>query len=215
MSREHGTRSRYTFEKCRCDECRRANREYQKRRQRLIGYGMRPQVEASKVREHVLSLMSSPYSGAHDGIGWRRIGDLAGVSRSVVSALIWGKRGKPTKRIKRENADKLLAVRPDQLADHALVWAAETWHYINELADFGIPKVRIARALGQKGQGLQLRRGYVTVRTAKAVENLHWKVFKASPGFRKACGCPMPDHVTDWLDESEGRNARLKKAGVA
>jgi hypothetical protein len=214
VGREHGTRAMYTFGKCRCEDCRRANCEYQKRRSRLRGYGLPAQVDAAPVREHVRALMSSPYRGAHDGIGWRRIADLAGVHRSVIRQLVWGKRGKPTQRIKRENAERLLAVGPDELADAAVVWAANTWRYVNELIDFGIPKVRIARALGQQGQGLQLGRRYVTVRNARAVEDLHWKVFKASPAFRRACGCPMPDHVAAWLDEAEGRAARLKRAGV-
>lgn len=212
---DHGTRARYTFGKCRCEECRRANACYQRRWSRRRGYGLPAQVDATPVREHVRALMSSPYPGAHDGIGWRRIADLAGVHESVVNSLIFGKRGKPTKRIKRENAEKLMAVRPDQLADAALVWAEDTWRYVGELVDFGVSKARIARALGRKTPALQLGRRYVTLRNARAVEKLHWKVFKASAAFRKACGCPMPEHIAAWLDEAESRAERLKRAGVA
>ena len=215
MAYEHGTRACYVRDACRCVDCRRANSEYQKRRHRLIGYGRRPQVDAAPVREHVRGLMSSPYAGARDGIGWRRIAELAGVNRSTVQALIWGRRGKPTKRIKRESAEKLLALGPDNLADNAVVWAADTWRYVNELVDFGVARVRIARALGQKGTGLQLGRRYVTARNARAAENLHWKVFKASAAFRKVCGCPMPDDVADALDEAEGRAQKMKAAGLA
>ena len=210
----HGTRAKYVIERCRCAPCRRANAEYQKRRQRRNGYGLPAQVPARPVREHVRALMPSPYPGAHDGMGWRRIADLAGVSRSTVSALIWGRRGKPTERIKRETAEKLLALGSDNLADASLVWAENTWGYVTELVDFGVPKVRIARALGQKGQGLQLGKRYVTIKTARAVEDLHWKAFKASAAFRRRCGHPMPDHVADHLDQLARRTDRMKRAGL-
>ena len=216
----HGVRAKYTLEGCRCAECRRANCDYQKRRQRQVGYGKSPTVDAAPVREHVRALMSSRYPGAHDGIGWRRIARLAGVNASVVHALVWGKRGKPTRRIKRENAEKLMGVLPDDLADAAVVWAAETWRYVNELVDFGVPKRRIARALGSTARKphLQLGKRYVTVKNARAVEELHWKVFKASAEFRQVCGCPMPDHVAEWFEGAETRAGRLKslkRAGLA
>lgn len=214
--RPHGVRAKYVFEGCRCAGCRKANSEYQKRRQRRVGYGLSPTVDAAPVRDHVRALMSSPYHGAHDGVGWRRIARLAGVAPGVVNTLVWGKRGKPTRRIKRENAEKLMAVRPDKLADAALVWADTTWRYLNELIDFGIPKTRIARALGSTAQqpSLQLGKRYVTVRNARAVEELHWKLFKASAHFRRSCGCPMPDHVAAWIEEAEALDARLKRAGL-
>lgn len=174
---EHGTRACYVRDGCRCNLCRRANAEYQKSRQRLIEAGTPPHVDAAPVRLHVRALMSSRYPGAHDGIGWRRVADLAGVSRSTVHALVYGKRGKPTARIKRGHAERLLAVHPDDLADAALVWAGDTWRLVEELVDTGIPKVRIARALGQRGSGLQLGKRHVTVRNARAVESFHRQVF--------------------------------------
>lgn len=210
---EHGTRAKYTFEKCRCEPCREANREYAKRTS-LWNY--RPaQVDAHPVREHLENLMSSKYHGAHDGMGRRRIAKISGVNEGVISRLLYGRDGKLPKRIKRENAERLMAVRED-LSPAAVIDAGETWRYLNELIDFGFAKTRIARALGQsKHGGLQVGKVRVTLKTARAVERLHWKVFEASVGFRRRCGCSMPDHVAEELDAERGRAERLKRAGLA
>lgn len=194
---EHGTRARYVRGGCRCSACRAANTAYQKLRQRRIGYGLSPTVEAGPVRRHVLALMSSPYPGANDGIGWRRVADLAEVSRSVVRGLVYGRRGKATRRIKRQNAERLLAVGPDQQAAGALVSAEEVWRQIRELRDFGIPKTRIARALGSRAwtPALQLGRHGVRVWKARMVERLHWETWLMAPRFREGCSCNPPAHL--------------------
>ena len=210
---EHGTRARYTFGGCRCEECRRANADYARRRS-LWNY-QSPHVEAAPVREHVLSLLSSRYHGAHDGMGRRRIAAVSGVTDSVIQHLIYGRNGKMSRRIKRENAEKLMAVGRD-LSPAAVVDAADTWLYLNEMIDFGIPKTRITGALGKSRHGgLRVGRIRVTVGTARKVEQLHWRIFKASPDFRRHCGHLMPDHVADSLEEAEGLAARMRKAGLA
>src|SRR6266536_5240977 len=55
---EHGTRAGYRGG-CRCEPCRRADREYARRRYRLKAYGQwQPFTDAAPVREHVRRLMS-------------------------------------------------------------------------------------------------------------------------------------------------------------
>ena len=45
--RQHGTRAKYTQDKCRCDECRAANTDYQRQRTRRIAPTL---VDASRAR---------------------------------------------------------------------------------------------------------------------------------------------------------------------
>ncbi len=197
----HGTLAKYRFEGCRCSPCRLAKNEYERRRYRLAGYGRPAHVPADPVRDHVKSLMATPSPGSRDGIGWRRIANLANVSRGAVGRLVYGEKGKETKRIKRETAERLMKVRPDERADRTLVDASDTRGYVAELLDFGFEKARVARAIGRKDGDLRLGKRRVMVATARAVEDLHWKVFEASAEFRRHCGHPMPNRVADRLDE--------------
>ncbi len=210
----HGTLAKYKFEGCRCTPCRLAKNEYERRRYRLAGYGRPAHVPAGPVREHVKSLMATPSPGSRDGIGYARIAKLAGVSRGAVARLIYGEKGKETKRIKRETAERLMKVRADQRADRTLVDASDTWGYVTELLDLGFQKACIARAIGRKDGDLRLGKRRVTVRTARAVEDLHWKVFVASAEFRKRCAHPMPDRVADELEGRAGAAELRRRAGL-
>lgn len=202
-SRAHGTRAKYVHEGCRCADCRKACSEYEKRRVRRNAYGRNPWVDAEPVRRHVRSLMSSGV-GTNDGMSWKRIAEAAGVEVSAVGRLLYGssKQRQPSKRIHKDTAEKLLAVKDRFLAPGALVSAHHTWRQIEELVSCGIPRYRIANAIGQKGPGLQLSRTRVTVRNADAVEELHWQVYKASADLRRRCACPMPRRVAGWLEEA-------------
>lgn len=175
----HGTRSRYSAHCCRCRSCRAAHSEYERNRSRQKAYGTwEPYVDADPVRAHVRGLMAK-------GLGWRRIADLAGLPRATMNRLLYGQPGKrsPSSRVRKNTANRLLAVRFSQelLADCALTDATGTWRRIQALVAIGWPKVHIARALGYKGQGLQLHEDLVLVSTARKVAELYEALWSADP----------------------------------
>lgn len=105
----------YVIHKCRCDECRAGNAARERRRTRLKAYGRYDSglVPAEPVRAHIVMLQAS-------GMGWKRISEVAGVGKTAVSQLIYGRhgtmddprKGEVLKRFSRVNAEKLLAVQP-------------------------------------------------------------------------------------------------------
>ncbi|MGC4984304.1 hypothetical protein ACLQ18_27295 [Streptomyces sp. DT193] len=184
----HGTRSRYSNHGCRCETCRTAHREYEQHRTRQKVYGTwQPYVDAEPARRHVRDLMTR-------GMGWRRIANVSGVANGTITKLLYGvpaKGRRPTQRIRRETAERLLAVdySAELLADGALVDATGTWRRIRALVSVGWPKVHIARALGSVGEGLQLDERLVLASTARRVAELYdawWDVDPTEHGVQPA-----------------------------
>ncbi|WP_406467084.1 hypothetical protein [Streptomyces sp. NBC_01594] len=172
----HGTRARYSVHGCRCGECRTSHRVYEQNRSRQKAYGTwEPYVDAEPARQHVRELMSR-------GLGWRRVAALSRVARGTVNKLLYGS-PKPSIRIRREVADRLLAVdySTELVADGAFVDATGTWRRIRALVAIGWPKVHIARALGSHGQGLQLHEHLVLASTARRVAELYDTWWDADP----------------------------------
>jgi transposase len=111
----HGSSAAYLQGGCRCDLCRSNRSQKQTARRKQIAYGryQNALVDAEPVREHMAMLMSY-------GIGINRIAKMAGVSHQTVYPLMYGRssydiqRGKApsTTRIKRESAERLLALKP-------------------------------------------------------------------------------------------------------
>lgn len=96
----------YKIHRCRCSGCCTANRTYNQRHRRLVAYGRwQPLVDAEPVRQHVRKL--------HDTYSVDTIAALAGVGYATVNTLIWNRGGKPRKRVRKEVAEKILAVQPD------------------------------------------------------------------------------------------------------
>ena len=189
--REHGTYVKYVQDKCRCHECRFANSEYERARTRRKAYGREPWVDAGPARKHVRSLMA-PYKGATNGVGWKRIARLSGVSTGCVWKLIYGKNGKPSKRIHKDTEAKLLAVTRDMAAPRSTVPAEGTWRLIDELLALKIPKARIGRALTRNPEtkSLQLGRRFITKEHQDRIKALHDAVYRESPEFRwHHCNC--------------------------
>ena len=215
-TREHGTYVKYVIDLCRCEDCRRANREYVRRLNKRRAYGGEYYgwTNAEPARQHVLALMSSRYRGASDGIGLKRIAKLSGVPNGSLSKLIYGGPGNrpPSRRIKLETERKLLAVRPleENLAGGAVVEAGPVWRMVDELVGFGVPKARIAEAIGQQGPGLQLARGWVEASNARRVADLHWRLFEQAPKFRASCSCNPSYDVLDRIEaQSDDHVPRL------
>lgn len=162
MSRPHG-RVKYVREKCRCDVCRAAARAYEKSRVSRVEPAY---VAATVAREHCRELMAA-------GVGLKQIVKSSGVSTGALWKLLYGKNGRPSKRIRRSTEQALLSVTPADIADGARVAAGPTWVLIDEMVAAGVPRARIAEAIGQQGPGLQLSRSTVTARNARAVVEVH------------------------------------------
>jgi hypothetical protein len=108
--RPHGTRAKYVVEGCHCAACRRANRDYQARREmrRLQeSYGAKDPdlIDADETREHLLNLR-------RHGIGRRQVNRLTGLSTTTVVKIAKGE----TKRVLARTADLVLGITTDQRA---------------------------------------------------------------------------------------------------
>ncbi len=138
---EHGTRSRYA-RGCRCESCRESNRTYERRRN-VYGWSERVAsdwCDAAPVREHIMHLRAN-------GMGKRRIAEVAGVHQSVIDVIIYGKHGSPATRILRRNADKVLAVTYDP-APGSVVDPTGTVRRIRALQAIGWTLAEIASRIG-------------------------------------------------------------------
>ena len=135
-----GSTTCYIQHQCRCEPCITAHNQRNTRREKLKAYGRFDTglVDADPVREHLLML-------GEFGLGYKRVAKLAGLSITPVRNLIWGRqdpgprKGEIPKRVKRENALRILAVRPDvaHLADGALVPARSVHRRMQALVHQG------------------------------------------------------------------------------
>ena len=156
----HGTRGRYVLG-CRCDDCRRANTAYARSRtKRKIFHGADPLVPVEQVESHIAALRAQ-------GIGIPTIADAAKVPRNTLWGILGGKR----QFILSSSAARILTCDMSIAADNTRIPAGPTWRILDQLLDDGYTKKQLAQWLGKK-EALQLRRGYVTVRNARAVERL-------------------------------------------
>lgn len=180
--RPHGSNAKYVFDKCRCTDCHAANRREANHRNRQIAYGRwQPYVDAQPVREHVQTLLDA-------GLGWHRVADLAGVSRGTVEKLLYGARYRgltPSKRIRPENADKLLAVKatPDAKADGALTDGTGTRRRLQALVRAGWPQSRLAAELGMDRTNFNktINTDRVRVSTATATRTVYDRLWRQDP----------------------------------
>ena len=179
--RPHGARAKYVHEKCRCDDCRRAIREYERWRTRQKAYGRAAYADAEPVRQHVRTLQAA-------GLGWKRIAALAGVHSSVVCKLLYGdpKRGMgPSKGMRPHIARKLLAVHAglDVLGSHAKVDGTGTRRRLEALIALGWSQSKLAGFLGMvpTNFGRTLRSERVLASTARAVRELYERLWDQAP----------------------------------
>lgn len=165
----HGTNACYALNHCHCDPCSKAHRTYENGRRLYQGEFPRippPLVDRGPARRHVKKLMAQ-------GMGHKRIAEMAGVPASAVGALIWGRYDRAAKKIRRQTAEKLLAVTLD-LAGGAKVPGDEARAIIAELVARGWTKAEIGRRIaGPDAKALQIGRGptvaVATLRTLRAL----------------------------------------------
>lgn len=182
----HGTRARYTSG-CRCDDCRRANREYARTRALAKVRGQTNElVPAAPVRAHLLKLSRA-------GVGYKSAADAAGVSRSVVAGVYFG----GATQLRRQLAERLLAVDASAVADAACVDARPTMTLVRKLVAAGCTRGRIATVgLGLAMPALQIGRGgQVLASTALAVEKFARRELAVLKLMRQPC--PLCRHKHD------------------
>jgi hypothetical protein len=201
---EHGSNARFTLNGCRCTACTKAHRTYEAERRARIEPAY---VSAITAREHCRELMAA-------GVGLKQIVKRSGVPQGTLWKLLYGKDGRPSKRVRKATQDRLLAVSPADRADGAKIGAAPTWVLIDEMLAAGVPKVRIAQHIGQRGPGLQLSRNLVSARNARAVAELHAR-WRAPPPIERRPPADISDLLLDLAEIVEERNAQPWRAQAA
>lgn len=186
-ARAHGTRAKYTIERCRCADCGEAQRVYNRDRHRAM---RRPDevwlayVPAGPARRHVHELMAQ-------GMGPKSIAQLSGVPHGAISKLLYGdyKGRGPSRRIRPETAAKILAVTIEKADGAQRIPAGPTWKLLDDLLGRGFTKSFIASQLaGKPTKALQIRHDLVRASTARKVEALH----------RRLEGVAAPPRRTRW-----------------
>lgn len=182
----HGTIAGYKVDGCKCGDCMKAHRDYANYRHRQIAYGRwHPFVAAGPIRDHVNSLQAS-------GLGWKRIAYLADLSTSTVWKLLYGdphRNMAPSKRVRRETAEKLLSVSTslDVLGGASTVDSTGTRRRIQALIAIGWSQRRLAERIGMAPNNFARvlhHSKQVQASTARAVRDLYEELWSAPPPLR-------------------------------
>lgn len=176
----------YNLHQCRCEPCIAHRAETDARRAKLKAYGRFDTglVDADPVREHLLML-------GEFGLGYKRVARIADVGVTAVRNVIWGRqdpgprKGQIPKRIKRENAERILAVKPDisLLAGGTSIPARGTHRRLQALVARGWSQSKLSDRLGvNRGNfGVMMKRTRVTVALHRQVEVLFDEIWDQMP----------------------------------
>lgn len=191
---EHGTRSCYRFDECRCLPCTRANNAYHEQRNRLIAAGAwAPLVDAGPVAAHVQALMQAGLQRSH-------VAQLAGVAASVITKLLSVRTGsRSSRRVRAETARRLLSVpRPS-------VDATGTRRRLQALVAIGWPPPALDDQLGEQPGSVErlLQAGQVDHSTAGRVAQL----------FERLWDSPPPQHTEEERRAANQARARARTNG--
>jgi len=169
--RPHGTRIRYVSG-CRCGACRAANTAYERGRAKARRRGdWNGLVSSAAARAHLDALSAA-------GVGRRTVGDISGVSDSILSAI---RRGTKT-HVRARTEKAILAVTAEATGEAALVDAKPTWTKIRKLLREGFTRGEIAVRIGLKTRALQLGHERITAKSARRVERLYRQIMEGSDG---------------------------------
>lgn len=180
----HGTYTMYVVHRCRCDSCRTSAATRKRERNREQLYGRYHLVPADPARNHVRSLMSQ-------GMGWKRVAEVANVSTSTLYPILYGKGGSnpkehrpPRKQIRKDISEKLLAVELDLLPG-ALVDDLGARRRLQALVAIGWSQHRLAPMLGMLPSNFPLlihgRCSKITKRKAQDVSDLFDRLWDQEP----------------------------------
>ena len=172
----------YHLHRCGCAPCREAARLREQHRRKQIAYGRYDTglVDLTPVREHIEKLRAY-------GIGWKRVAELAGLGHTVVETIIYGHktRGGLNKRVKRETAEKILAVKaiPENLRPGALVPAIGAQRRVQALVCNGWSLSQVAKRIGMEPTNFQLimKRGEVQRKTHDLIRDLYEQLWATEP----------------------------------
>lgn len=205
--REHGLFSTYKAG-CRCEMCREAVAEYERERRKRKARGETPWTDAAPIREHLRNLMCS-HSGIQDGISIKRIARLAGIGEGTIQNIIWGSHGtEPAEKVRKETADKILAIKPDSFSaiyiKHGLEEAHAVQKMLSEIYELGITPNQLGAAIDWKDPRFRLRSmKFVSATLAKKIENLHWALWRTNGAFRTICSCELPEELRqEYFEEA-------------
>ena len=164
----HGTRARYK-RGCACLQCKAANSRYVCDRDRARKEGdTRELVPAEKARQHIHAL-------GRAGVGYKLVAEESRVSRTIIGLIRRGVR----KQIRAHTERAILAVtqKCDRF-DRSLVPGGPTWKILDKLIDRGYSRTQLAKWMGSKAKvpSLQLRRDFVTAKSAANVRKMYEKV---------------------------------------
>lgn len=183
IERPHGSRDKYTYERCRCTPCREAFSAYRANREEAIAAGTwKPFVPAWPVRARVRRLMAA-------GMGRRAIAEQARVPESTLSSLLYGHPGtgrRPSRRINPETAERLLSVRAPRRRSGppaGMVDGTGTRRRLQALATRGWPSPQIASRVGISAAHLNRvrRSGHVSQVVAERVSVVYDELWDQAP----------------------------------
>lgn len=178
----------YIEHRCRCTPCREHLALTVRRRYRQKAYGRFDSglVDAAPVREHLAMLQGH-------GIGYRRTAALAGASVTVVRNIIYGRQqagprhSAPQKHIKRDTAERILAITPDMKnhAAGAVIPARGARRRLQALAVMGWSQAKLAEHLGSAhqtvGNIIMNRTSTTSVATHRQIAQLFDKLWDQVP----------------------------------
>lgn len=204
---QHGTKTAYVLDKCRCRPCINAQVAGEAKRRKAKAFGRyEERVDSAPVRAHIIAL------GKY-GIGLKRLAKLAGVSNSTLGNVVYGRteRGEgPQKRLERRTAEKILTVKPgmELIADGARVDATGTHRRLQALVAIGYSISSLGRRLGITVSNMDGPMGgtaEVTAETARKVRALYEELWAT------------PVVADEWHAKSAGQRARnlAKRRGWA
>jgi hypothetical protein len=184
LVRPHGTYGKYKTERCHCPDCRRANRDINRRWSRtkaMVAHGMAepPWLEAEPVRQHIRDLTAA-------GISVLSIQRISGVSKAVLDRLIYGcpHRGEaPSRKIRPANAAPLMAIPVPPPTDDAVVDATGTRRRLQALVAVGWSGAELMRRIGIVGTDFPkiLGREQILARTERKIRALYDQVWDVPP----------------------------------
>jgi hypothetical protein len=89
------------------------------------------------------------------GVGYRAIAAAGGLAKSTIAMIVTGERVQ----IRKDHADRILAVDRTAIADRAVVPAGRTWKLLNEQLEAGYTKTFLAKQLGSRAKRPSLQIG--------------------------------------------------------
>lgn len=158
----HGTRTKYNYHGCRCDECKAANRIYTSARRNTHPNAL---VSAKAAKKHLRKLQRGD-------VGLRAVRDVTGLSCSRLGDV---RRGH-AHRVTRSTERLILSVTPEAYSGGARVSGKQTLRLIQKLRDEGFTYQRLATQLNLWPKTLQRivnRKGNVLADTQMRVERFY------------------------------------------